>query len=75
MHFEFDMQRKAINLVAKNNRLDVINWPNHLKVIKGIKFTKAKSQWNSQTEFKLKKKHHSMDSDDPESGGQVTITH
>ena len=57
MHFEFDMQRKAINLIAKNNCLDVINWPNHLMVIKVIKFTKAKFQYNSQTEFKLEKKN------------------
>ena len=42
MHFEFDMQRKTINLIAKNNCLDAINWPNHLRVIKVIKFTKAK---------------------------------
>ena len=58
MHFEFDMQRKAINLIAKNNCLDVIIWPNHLRVIKVIKFTKAKFQQNSQTGFKLKKKHY-----------------
>ena len=50
MNFEFDMQR--------NNFLDVINWSDHLRVIKIIKFTKAKSQWNSQTGFKLKKKHY-----------------
>ena len=34
MHFEFDTQRKAINLIAKNSCLEVINWPNHLRVIK-----------------------------------------
>ena len=28
--------KKAINLIAKNNCLDVINWPNHLRVIKVI---------------------------------------
>ena len=44
MHFEFGMQRKAINLIAKNNCLDVINWPKYLRVIKVIKFTKAKFQ-------------------------------
>ena len=49
VHFEFDMQRKAINLIAKNNCLDVINWPNHLRVIKVITFTKDRSQYNSQT--------------------------
>ena len=57
MHFEFDVYRKAINLIANNNCLDVINWPNHLRVIKAIKFTNAKSQQNSQTGFKLKKYH------------------
>ena len=46
---------KQYNLIAKNNCLDEINWPNHLRVIKVIKFTKAKSQQNSQTGFKLKK--------------------
>ena len=54
MHIEFDIFEfpctlnliydKAINLFAKNNCLDVINWPNHLRVIKVIKFTKAKFQ-------------------------------
>ena len=44
MHFEVDMQRKAINLIAKNNCLDVINWPDHLRVIKVIELTKAKLQ-------------------------------
>ena len=48
----------AINLIAKINCLDVINWPNHLRVIKVIKFTKAKFQYNSQTEFKSKKKYY-----------------
>ena len=57
MHFEFDTQRKAINLIAKNNCLDAINWPNHLRVIKVIKFTKTKSQLNSQIGFKLKKNY------------------
>ena len=33
MHFEFD--------IARNNRLDIINWPNHLRIIKVITFTKA----------------------------------
>ena len=42
MHFEFDMQRKAVNLIAKNSCLDVINWSDHLRVIKVIKFTKTK---------------------------------
>ena len=46
---------KQINLIAKNNCLDVINWPNHQRVIKVIKFTKAKFQWNSQAGFKLQK--------------------
>ena len=32
---------KGKNLIAKNNCLDVINSPNHLRVIKVIKFTKA----------------------------------
>ena len=41
MNFEFDMQRKAINLIAKNNCPDVINWSDHLRVIKIIKFTKS----------------------------------
>ena len=41
MHFEFDM---SINLIAKNNCLDVINWPNHVRVIKVIKFTEAEFQ-------------------------------
>ena len=36
-------------MVANNNCLDVINWPNQLRVIKVIKFTKAKGQYNSQT--------------------------
>ena len=44
MHFEFDMWTKVINSIAKNNCVDEINWPNHLRVIKVIKFTKAKSQ-------------------------------
>ena len=44
MHFEFDMYKKAINMIAKNNCLDEINWPNNLRVIKAIKFTKAKLQ-------------------------------
>ena len=47
-----------MNLIAKNNCLDVLNWPNHSRVIKVIKFTKAKFQWNSQTGFKLKKKYN-----------------
>ena len=52
------MERKAMNLIAKTNCLDEINWPNYLRVIKVTKFTKAKSQQNSQTGFKLKKKHY-----------------
>ena len=32
------------NLIAKSNCLDEINWPNHLRMIKVIKFTKAESQ-------------------------------
>ena len=40
MHFEFDIQRKAVNLIANNNCLEVINWPDHLRVIKVTKFTK-----------------------------------
>ena len=52
------MQKKEINLIAKNNCPDEINWPNHLRVIKVIKFTKAKSQSNSETGFKLNKKHY-----------------
>ena len=44
MHFEFDMKRKTINLLAKDNCLDVINWPNILRVVKVIKFAKAKFQ-------------------------------
>ena len=44
------------NLIAKHNCLDVVNWPNHLMVIKVIKYTKAKSQWNSQSGFKFQKK-------------------
>ena len=59
MNFEFNIQRKAINLIANSNYLDrVIKWSDHLRVIKVIKFTKAKSQQNSQTGFKLKKKHY-----------------
>ena len=38
------MKRKAINLIAKNNCLDVKNWSDYLRVIKVIKFTKAKSK-------------------------------
>ena len=34
---------KLCNLIAKNNCLDVINWSDHLRVIKVIKFTKAKN--------------------------------
>ena len=41
MHFEFDMKGKAINLIAKNHCVDVINWLDHLRVIKVITFTKA----------------------------------
>ena len=53
------MYRKVINLIAKNNCLDVvINWLDHLRAIKIIKFTKANFQQNSQNGFKLKKKHH-----------------
>ena len=44
MHFEFHMEKNAINLIAKNNCPEEINWLNHLRVIKVIKFTKAKSQ-------------------------------
>ena len=43
VHFEFNKLRKAINLIAKNNHLEEMNWPNHLRVIKVIKFTKNKS--------------------------------
>ena len=46
-----------MNLIAKNNCLDVINWRNHLRVIKIIKFTKAKFQEIFQIGFKLKKEH------------------
>ena len=39
---------KAINLIAKNNGLDILSWPNHMRVIEVIKFTKAKLQdWPS----------------------------
>ena len=38
------MYRKAINLIAKNNCLDVINSLNSLRMIKVIKLTKAKFQ-------------------------------
>ena len=68
MHFEFDM--KAINLIAKNNCLDKINWPNHLRVIKVLKFTKAKSQQNSQTGFMLKKEHYNVYNDNRHNGPQ-----
>ena len=33
-----------MNLIDKNNCLDVINWPDHPRVIKVIKFTKTKFQ-------------------------------
>ena len=42
-------------MIVKNNCLDLINWTNSLRVIKAMKFTKAKFQENSQTGFKLKK--------------------
>ena len=35
---------KQFDLIAKNNCLDVINWANHLRVIKVIKFTEATFQ-------------------------------
>ena len=60
MHFEFDMYGNAINFIAKNNCLDVINWPNHLRVILSNKIYKGKVPIEFPDWVQVKEKHYNL---------------
>ena len=51
------MYGKITNLIVKNNCLDVMIWPNHMRVTEEINITKAFFQSNFWNGFKLKKKN------------------